>query len=218
MNLRIIAAEEQLRTLKHSVQTLSKFGGETVLEARPGLIHFRSVNQSKSAYVRMTFKSTFFDVYELFEQPVLSASILSKSLVASLKTQRICRAIFEVFTQQNRMVVFVDCENGLQKRFEFDLIDTDALQAQINFDLYPVRITAEAQELSRLLSSFQQSLEEMTLIANPDAGPTQGGPATPSKSCQLHSFYDPQKIDMEGNLSKLLHTQLSLNAQQHFLE
>ena len=56
-----------------------------------------------------------------FEQPVLSASILSKSLVASLKTQRICRAIFEVFTQQNRMVVFVDCENGLQKRFEFDL-------------------------------------------------------------------------------------------------
>ena len=31
----------------------------------------------------MTFNSTFFDVYELFEQPVLSASILSKSFVAS---------------------------------------------------------------------------------------------------------------------------------------
>jgi len=226
MTLRIIAAEEQLRVLKLSVQTLSKFGHEIVFEARPNGIHLRSVNQSKSAYVRITFNSSFFDVYELFEQPVLSAGILAKCLVASLRTQRICRAIFEVFTQENRLVVYVDCENGLQKKFQFDLIDSEALQAEINFDMYPVRITVEAGEMNRLLASFQQSLDEVTLIAIPDSGAEHHGDhqgnggrnhsATGTdKSCQIHSFYDPSKVDL-GN--SLLHTQLSLNAHQHFLE
>ena len=213
MTLRIIAAEEQLKALKLSVQTLGKFGQEIGLEARPGCIHFRSVNQSKSAYVRMTFNSSFFDVYELFEQPVLSASVLSKCLVASMRTQRICRAIFEIFTQANKMNVYIDCENGLQKKFEFDLIDSDALQAQINFDLYPVRITVESSEMSRLLASFQQTLDEVTIIAIPDS---QGeGNVSTDKSCQIHSFYDPHKFKMDNTL---LHTQLAVNAHQHFLE
>ena len=212
MTLRIIAAEEQLRTLKLSVQTLSKFGAETIIEARPGCLHLRSVNESRSAYVRLTFSSACFDVYELFEQPVLSASILSKSLVASLKTQRICRAIFEIFSRENKMVVFIDCENGLQNKFEFDLIDSDALHAEINFDLYPVRIAVETGELSRLLSSFQQTLDEVTMIAIPDS---IDDCAAEEKSCQLHSFYDPLKVDLDNSL---LHTQLALNAHQHFLE
>ena len=218
MALRIIAAEEQLRMLKLSVQTLSKFGSQTVMEARPGCLHLRSVNHSKSAYVRMTFASNFFDVYELFHQNLLTASVLSKSLVASLKTQRVCRAIFEVFTQTNKLVVFIDCENGLQKKFEFDLIDSDALQAEINFDLYPVRITAEPGELSKLLASFQQSLDEVTVIAIPDSATVNSQGGSPNKSCQIHSFYDPLKIDLDNFEKPLLHTQLSMNAHHHFLE
>ena len=51
----------------------------------------RTVNMAKSAYVRMNFVNTFFDAYELFDQPVIAFGVLTKSLAAALKTHRICR-------------------------------------------------------------------------------------------------------------------------------
>lgn len=91
MTLRFVAAGEQLKTLKLTVQTLGKFGHDVVIEAQPSCVHLRSVNPSKSAYARFTFSSTFFDLYELYDRPVLTACVLTKSLLASLRTQRVCR-------------------------------------------------------------------------------------------------------------------------------
>lgn len=44
--------------------------------------------------------------------------------------------------------------------------------------------------LCRLLSTFQHSQEEITLLANPDT-PEHAGPW--NHACQLQSFLDPKK-------------------------
>jgi len=210
--------------MKLSVQTLCRFGHEATMEAQPGCFTMRTVNMAKSAYVRMNFVNTFFDAYELFDQPVIAFGVLTKSLAAALKTHRICRAVFEVFPRTSKMVVFLDCENGLQKKFELNLIDSEPLQAEVNFDMFPVRILVESGEMARLMASFQSDLEDLTIIATPDSHQgKQNASEVSGGSCQIHSFYDPSKVDASrdgagGTAPSLLHTQLTLNGHSHFLE
>ena len=46
----------------------------------------------------------------------------------------------------------------------------------------------------RLLSSFQNNLEEITIIATPEeSGEEEGGRGQGAKAVQLHSFLDPAK-------------------------
>ncbi len=122
------------------------------------------------------------------------------------------------------MVVFLDCENGLQKKFELNLIDADPLNLDFNADMLPVRITAEANEMGRLLSSFNNTLDDVTVLASPEGGdapagaphqPGGGGDATlGGKMCHITSFYDPAKV-VPGD--PVLHTAVHINVQQHFV-
>ncbi|CAK0785257.1 hypothetical protein CVIRNUC_008463 [Coccomyxa viridis] len=65
----------------------------------------------------------------------------------------------------------------------------------------------------RLLSSFQNNLDEITIIATPDDEDVEGQMNLP-KNVQLHSFLDPAK----GHADKSLHTQLAVDTREVFLD
>ncbi|CAD6203611.1 unnamed protein product [Miscanthus lutarioriparius] len=80
---------------------------------------------------------------------------------------------------------------------------------------FPSRLAIRPRELARLLSNFQSSLQELTIIATdpasglPDAGGDVGG-----KAVELRSYNDPTKDDCDTRL----HTQLWIDPAEEFVE
>lgn len=48
-------------------------------------------------------------------------------------------------------------------------MDEEHLAANVDKDNYPASITADAFQLHRVLASFQSTLDEITLVARPEA-------------------------------------------------
>ncbi|KXZ55702.1 hypothetical protein GPECTOR_2g1252 [Gonium pectorale] len=86
---------------------------------------------------------------------------------------------------------------GLIKRYSFNCLDGEVLQATVDRDAYPTVVIAEASELEKLLSSFQHTLDEITLIANPVSAAAL---ANGHKACEIRSFVDPLKAGQESAL------------------
>uniref|UniRef100_A0A804LK50 Cell cycle checkpoint control protein RAD9A n=1 Tax=Zea mays TaxID=4577 RepID=A0A804LK50_MAIZE len=80
---------------------------------------------------------------------------------------------------------------------------------------FPSRLAIRPRELARLLSNFQSSLQELTIIATdpasglPDASGDVGG-----KAVELRSYNDPTKDDCDTRL----HTQLWIDPAEEFVE
>ncbi|GIL92701.1 hypothetical protein Vretifemale_20210 [Volvox reticuliferus] len=98
---------------------------------------------------------------------------------------------------------------GLIKRYAFDCLDGEVLQATVDRDAYPTVVIAEASELEKLLSSFQHTLDEITLIANPLSAAAL---ANGHKACEMRSFVDPLK----GSQESALLTSLTLDTRAVF--
>ena len=59
---------------------------------------------------------------------------------------------------------------------------------------FPSRLTIRPRELARLLSNFQSSLQELTIIAtDPAAGLPDAGGDVGGKAVELRSYNDPAK-------------------------
>ncbi|EIE22095.1 hypothetical protein COCSUDRAFT_83486, partial [Coccomyxa subellipsoidea C-169] len=92
-------------------------------------------------------------------------------------------------------------------------MDSEILQTSVDKDTFPTCVNAAANELNKLLSSFQYNLEEITIIAMPE-DLEDGAQGKQGKAVQLHSFVDPAK----GHADRALHTQLSVDTHEVFLD
>ena len=66
-------------------------------------------------------------------------------------------------------------------------LDTEFVSTNINEASLPSRVVADTGQMAKLLSSFHQSLEEVTLIAHPEQDATG---AAAQRTVQLRSFLD----------------------------
>ena len=98
----------------------------------------------------------------------------------------------------------MDCESGLQKSYAIPTLETEVLQATVDAGAYPVKMSADAAEMGRLLSGFQAALEEITVVAEPPG---------PGKCCRFQSFFDPTRA--AGDRHQTLYTQVSLDTTNH---
>ncbi|CAL5223434.1 g5948 [Coccomyxa viridis] len=213
MSLKTSIVGVQVKHIKGALQYLAKIGSEVLIEALPEKLILRSINSSRSAYASISFINTFFDAYNIFGTAVVQAGVLAKHALSLFRTQRIVKIFLEVDTQANKLIANIWAENGLEKRFTIPCMNSEILQTAVDKDSFPTCVNAAASELNRLLSSFQNNLDEITIIATPDDEDGDGQTHLP-KAVQLHSFLDPAK----GHAEKSLHTQLAVDTREVFLD
>ena len=134
--------------------------------------------------------------------PCIRAGVYVKHLLAASQGPKISRLAFEAGGAHLR--VNVDCESGLQKSYAIPTLETEVLQATVDAGAYPVKMSADAAEMGRLLSGFQAALEEITVVAEPPG---------PGKCCRFQSFFDPTRA--AGDRHQTLYTQVSLDTTNH---
>ncbi|GIL92700.1 hypothetical protein Vretifemale_20210 [Volvox reticuliferus] len=190
----------------------------------------RSINTAKSAFLSVTYFNRFFDSYEVYDAAVVQTIVLSKNAIAIFRSQKISQIEFTLDNAAARLRATVHTDEGMAlafasraivsdffrnnligliKRYAFDCLDGEVLQATVDRDAYPTVVIAEASELEKLLSSFQHTLDEITLIANPLSAAAL---ANGHKACEMRSFVDPLK----GSQESALLTSLTLDTRAVF--
>ncbi|GFR48808.1 hypothetical protein Agub_g10759, partial [Astrephomene gubernaculifera] len=209
MSLQFTLGRSQVKHFKTALQTLNKIGGELLIEATPGQLILRSINTAKSAFLSVTYFSRFFESYDIFDTECVQSVVLSKNVLALFRSFKISQIVVALDTTTARMQANVHNEEGLVKRYVFNCLDGEVLQANVDRDTCPIVVVAEASELDKLLSSFQHTLEEITLIANPLSAASV---ANGHKACELRSFVDPLK----GGQESALQTSMTLDTRSVF--
>ncbi|KAK9917986.1 hypothetical protein WJX75_000276 [Coccomyxa subellipsoidea] len=209
MSLKASIVGLQVKQLKGALQYLAKIGAELLIEALPEKLILRSINSSRSAYASITYTNAFFDAYNVFGSTVVQASVLAKQALALFRTQRIVKIHLELDSAGSKLIAEVSADNGLEKQYRIPCMDSEILQTSVDKDTFPTCVNAAANELNKLLSSFQYNLEEITIIAMPEDLEDEGQ-GKQGKAVQLHSFVDPAK----GHADRTLHTQLSVDTHE----
>ncbi|EFJ49453.1 hypothetical protein VOLCADRAFT_89888, partial [Volvox carteri f. nagariensis] len=129
--------------------------------------------------------------------------------LAIFRSQKINQIEFTLDNAAAKLQATVHTDEGLIKRYAFNCLDGEVLQATVDHAAYPTMVIAEASELEKLLSSFQHTLDEITLIANPLGAAAL---ANGHKACEIRSFVDPLK----GGQESALMTSLTLDTRSVF--
>eukprot|EP00058_Branchiostoma_floridae_P026342 XP_002611833.1 hypothetical protein BRAFLDRAFT_123364 [Branchiostoma floridae] len=95
-----------------------------------------------------------------------------------------------------RLVFQLYCKHSITKTYNLTFQECETLQAVFSKDLCPNAITAQAKLLTEVVQNFQLSLEEITLIVSPE-------------KVILKNY-----VESEPDPSKVLHTQMSLAAEE----
>ncbi len=111
-------------------------------------------------------------------------------LLATFRTQKIDKLTIDLDAEMSKLRVIVVGDNGIIKTYDLDCTNSEVLHATVDKDSYPTQVIAEASELNKILSSFQSTLDEITIIANPEH---RASASSIHRACQMQSFYDPEK-------------------------
>ena len=193
----------------------------------------RVVNTARSAFFAVTFASSFFDLYELYESELVQTAVLLKQVLATFRTPR-CETYewdLSLTDASSYLSIKILAENHMIKSYHLDCLDSEILNATVDKEAYSTCVICEGEidgdmvlfrspndpllnlaagELNRLLSSFQSNLAELTIIANPEHLLSLNVPQT---ACQFQSFIDVDKAKSDESLN----TSLSINTRSLFL-
>ncbi|CAL4914350.1 unnamed protein product [Urochloa decumbens] len=216
-----------LRTFGRCVTFLARVASELVLQAHPAKLELHTLNSSRSAYGSVSLARDFFDHYHLGAAAAASApsstplqcSVLLKSILAVFRTPHAAvdrLAISLPEPDAPKLQFTLHCLNGVRKTYWIACSAEPEVQSlALDRGRFPSRLAIRPRELARLLSNFQSSLQELTIIATdpaavlPDAGGDVGG-----KAVELRSYNDPAKDDCDTRL----HTQLWIDPSEEFVE
>lgn len=206
-------SDRNLRLFKVGLQSLNKIcNDQVILEATPqkvcpvdmpkaphllkpnlkGLqLLLRSINSTQSAYMVLTFSVNFFDAYDVYDTNVVQAGLLFKFLLSVFRTLKIAKLVFELGATDSFATITLFCENGLKKTYRIPATEVDVLQIKLNRDSFPVHVAANAELLSRLLTSFQSGVDDVNILAQPPGN---------SEVVLLRSCIDPEKRQKDRSL------------------
>ncbi|KAG2540836.1 cell cycle checkpoint control protein RAD9A-like isoform X2 [Panicum virgatum] len=214
-----------LRTFGRCVTFLARVASELVLQALPAKLELHTLNSSRSAYGSVSLARDFFDSYHLDaaasapSSTPLQCSVLLKSLLAVLRTPHAALdrlAISLPEPDAPKLQFTLHCLNGVRKTYWIVCSAEPEVQSlALDRGRFPSRLTIRPRELARLLSNFQSSLQELTIIAtDPAAGLPDAGGDVGGKAVELRSYNDPAKDDCDTRL----HTQLWIDPVEEFVE
>ncbi|KAK3151602.1 hypothetical protein QOZ80_3AG0248010 [Eleusine coracana subsp. coracana] len=215
-----------LRTFGRCVTCLARTGSELVFQADPAKLELHTLNSSRSAYASVSLARDFFDHFNLPASTArapsstpLQCSVLLKSVLAVLRTphgalDRLAVSLPDL--DAPKLHFTLHCLNGAIKTYRIACNAEPEVQTlALDRGRFPSRLVIRPRELARLLSNFQSSLQELTVIAtDPVAGLPDVGGEVGGKAVELRSYIDPTKDDCDTRL----HTQLWIDPSEEFEE
>ncbi|XP_078599831.1 cell cycle checkpoint control protein RAD9A-like [Branchiostoma floridae x Branchiostoma japonicum] len=208
--MKCIIPGTNIKVFGKAIHSLSKIGEELYLEPLEHGLALRTVNAARSAYGCFIFAPEFFyhydnssggtegemeDVEETFKCKIQMKSVLAvfRSLSTLERTVDRCKITLD---EGPRLVFQLYCKHSITKTYNLTFQECETLQAVFSKDLCPNAITAQAKLLTEVVQNFQLSLEEITLIVSPE-------------KVILKNY-----VESEPDPSKVLHTQMSLAAEE----
>ncbi|XP_066301662.1 cell cycle checkpoint control protein RAD9A-like isoform X3 [Branchiostoma lanceolatum] len=209
--MKCIIPGTNIKVFGKAIHSLSKIGEELYLEPLEHGLALRTVNAARSAYGCFIFAPEFFyhydnsseateggemeDVEETFKCKIQMKSVLAvfRSLSTLERSVDRCKITLD---EGPRLVFQLYCKHSITKTYNLTFQECETLQAVFSKDLCPNAITAQAKLLTDVVQNFQLSLEEITLIVSPE-------------KVILKNY-----VESEPDPSKVLHTQMSLAAEE----
>lgn len=168
-----------IRAFGKAIHCLAKIGDELYIEALQNGLALKTVNNARSAYACFLFQRGFFHSYSDGREKAkdgeesLKCRITIKSCVSVFKalstlekTVDHCRLQLDL--QENKLVFVFHCKHGITKTHNLGFQECEALQAVFTKELCPNHISVPAKVLSEVVTNFPNSLEEVTLLAQPE--------------------------------------------------
>ncbi|XP_057439355.1 uncharacterized protein LOC130731168 [Lotus japonicus] len=215
--MELTLSDNALKTFARCITCLARIGNELSIQASPSQLLLHTINSSRSAYQSITFKPGFFDVYTVSTNPV-QCSVLLKAVCAVLRTPiaNIDHLTVKLPDPDASKVQWIlDCYSGMKKTYWITCnVEPDIQNLSLDRQKFPSNFVVRPRDMNRLLSNFQSSLQEITVIATepaslpPDSANDIGG-----KAVELRSYIDPTK-DNDSSL----HTQLWIDPKEEFLQ
>ncbi|KAJ3683721.1 hypothetical protein LUZ60_013948 [Juncus effusus] len=224
-----------LKTFNRCVTCLSRVGTELVFQASPSKMELHTLNASRSAYQSISFVPSFFDTYSVVSSPngsdsstsspdPVQCSVLLKAVAAVLRTPAVSVDRLSVSLPSpdaSKIQFSLHCNHGVKKTYHITCNAEPEIQhLSLDRARFPSNLVVRPRDLSRLLSNFQSSLHEITIIATevasgePPAGGQDGDDVAGGKAVELRSYIDPAKEDSDARL----HTQLWIDPVEEFLQ
>ncbi|XP_022150828.1 cell cycle checkpoint control protein RAD9A isoform X2 [Momordica charantia] len=205
-----------LKTFARSVTCLARIGNELVIQASPSQLAFYTLNASRSAYQAITFEPGFFDAYVVSGNQV-QCSVLLKAVCSVLRTPiaSIDHLRVQLPDPDSLKVQWsLKCFNGMNKTYCISCnVEPDIQHLSLDRRQFPSDLVVRPRDLNRLLSNFQSSLQEITIIATePTSLPSEAASEIEGKAVELRSYIDPTKDN-----DALLHTQLWIDPMEEFV-
>ncbi|KAG8063396.1 hypothetical protein GUJ93_ZPchr0003g17462 [Zizania palustris] len=196
----------------------------------PAKLELHTLNSSRSAYASISLERDFFDEFRISSaasasgpsSTPLQCSILLKSVLSVLRTpttalDRIAASL--PHPDAPKLQLTLHCLNGVRKTYWIACSAEPEVQTlALDRSNFSSRLAIRPRDLARLLSNFQSSLQELTIIAtDPTAGHSNVGGGVDEvegKAVELRSYIDPAKDDCDTRL----HTQLWIDPAEEFVE
>ncbi|OMP03284.1 Rad9/Ddc1 [Corchorus olitorius] len=206
-----------LKTFGRSITCLARVGNELVIQASPSQLALHTLNSSRSAFQSITFKTDFFDAYNISASQV-QCSVLLKAVCSVLRTPI---ASIETLTVKladpdaSKVQWALECLNGMKKAYWITCnVEPDIQHLSLDRRKFPSNLVVRPRDLNRLLANFQSSLQEITIIATePTSVPSDADSEIGGKAVELRSYIDPTK-DNDSSL----HTQLWIDPIEEFVQ
>ncbi|KAJ4793431.1 Cell cycle checkpoint control protein RAD9A [Rhynchospora pubera] len=216
-----------LKTFNRCITCLARVGSELVFQASPSKLELHTLNASRSAYQSISFTPAFFDTYTVSSSPgssdsspdPLQCSVLLKAVLSVLRTPAASvdsLAVTLLSAEAAKIQFSLHCLHGLKKTYWITCNSEPEIQRlSLDRSNFPSSLVVRPKDLSRLLSNFQSSLHEITIIATePANGPSDVIGDIGGKAVELRSYIDPA----EDNNDAKLHTQLWIDPVEEFLQ
>ncbi|KAF3792871.1 Cell cycle checkpoint control protein [Nymphaea thermarum] len=213
-----IGSSNAIKTMARCITCLARIGNEIVILANPSQLVFHTLNSSRSSYLSVAFKVDFFDKYVLFGTHA-QCSVLLKALCAILRTpptsmDRLSMRLSD--SEATKLQCTIDCTNGMKKTYWINCnVQPDIQHLNLDKGKFPSYFVVKPRDFNRLLSNFQASLQEITVIATENLPMTSStADAVGGKAVELRSYTDPTKENNDASL----HTQLWIDPAEEFLQ
>ncbi|PKU61762.1 cell cycle checkpoint control protein RAD9A [Dendrobium catenatum] len=232
-----------LKTLHRCVTCFARIGSELVVHGSNSQLAFHTLNSSRSAYQSITFRTDFFDSYSLLSSSSLEirCSVLLKSVCSIFRTPVSSLSVLRILLpspEASKLQWTLYCHNGTKLFFlsQFPLISRSSpafspgarktywISCNVEPEIQNLSLdrrtlqtsfVVRPRDLTRLLSNFQSSLQEITMIAtDPSKVPSDAEEEIGGKAVEFRSYIDPAK----ENSDSTLHTQLWIDPVEEFLQ
>ncbi|KAG5580799.1 hypothetical protein H5410_051426 [Solanum commersonii] len=223
-----------VKTFARSITCLARIDTEVAIQASSTQLTFHTLNSSRSAYQSITFKPDFFDVFTV-SAPQVQCSVLLKAICSVLRTPIASIDHLTVSLPNpdaSKVQWTLNCHNddrvevlaaspyratftGMRKAYWITCnVEPDIQHLSLDRRKLPSNFVVRPRDLNRLLSNFQTTLQEITIIAtNPTCLPPDTATEIGRKAVELRSYIDPTK---ENDSS--LHTQLWIDPTEEFVQ